>query len=296
MTIETITSTDVSLRVRIEGPADAPVVVLVHGFPDNHGVWDRVVPLLASDLRVVTYDVRGAGGSTAPASRSGYRMSRLVGDLATVIQHVRPDGGPVHLVGHDWGSVQSWGAVMRESSDARLTGRIASYTSISGPGLDLFGHFFRSGIARRHFAAVGRQLAQSWYVLAFQAPFLPELVARRFGGRLRATLARGQKLGEGHWGDTFEDDFRNGVNLYRANGLSFRRGTTSVPVQLVVPTKDAFLSPAIYADVAEFAPDVRRVDVVAGHWVVRSQPGLVADTVRAFVTEIEARQENRREA
>jgi pimeloyl-ACP methyl ester carboxylesterase len=296
MTIETITSTDVSLRVRIEGPADAPVVVLVHGFPDNQGVWDRVVPLLAPDLRVVTYDVRGAGGSTAPASRAGYRMSRLVGDLAAVIQHARPDGGPVHLVGHDWGSVQSWGAVMRESSDARLTGRIASYTSISGPGLDLFGHFFRNGISHRHFAAVGRQLAHSWYVLAFQAPFLPELVARRFGGRLRATLARGQKLGEGHWGDTFEDDFRNGVNLYRANGLSFRRGTTSVPVQLVVPTKDAFLSPAIYADVAEFAPDVRRVDVVAGHWVVRSQPGLIADTVRAFVTEIEARQENLREA
>jgi pimeloyl-ACP methyl ester carboxylesterase len=295
MTTQTIESSDVRLSVRVEGDR-GPVVVLVHGFPDSQRVWDRIVPLLADDFRVVTYDVRGAGGSTAPESRSGYRMSRLVGDLAAVIDHVLPGGGAVHLVGHDWGSVQSWGAVMRESSDARLTGRIASYTSISGPGLDLFGHFFRSGLANRRFAAIARQAAHSWYVLAFQAPFLPELAARRLGGRIRTVLARGQRLDEDHWGDTFETDFRNGVNLYRANGLSFRRDTTTVPVQLVVPTKDAFLSPAIYADIAEFAPDVRRVDVVAGHWVVRTQPELVADTVRGFVTEIEGRQERRQEA
>jgi pimeloyl-ACP methyl ester carboxylesterase len=296
MTTETIRSSDVQLRVRVEGNDDGPVVVLVHGFPDTQRVWDRVAPLLTPDHRVVTYDVRGAGASTAPSSRSGYRMSKLVGDLAAVIEHVRPDGGPVHLVGHDWGSVQSWAAVMRESSDARLTGRIASYTSISGPGLDLFGHFFRNGLARKRFAAVGRQAVQSWYVVAFQVPGLPELVARRFGGRLRTTLARRQKLGDGHWDDTFEDDFRNGVNLYRANGLTFRRSTTSVPVQLVVPTKDSFISPAVYSDVADFAPDVRRVDVVAGHWVMQSHPGVVVDAIRAFITEIEARQASRREA
>ena len=296
MTAETISSSDVLLHVRVQGNERGPTVVLVHGFPDNQHVWDHVVALLAPDHRVVTYDVRGAGGSTAPASRSGYRMSKLVGDLATVIDHVRPDGGPVHLVGHDWGAIQSWAAVMREASDARLTGRLASYTSISGPGLEIYGNFFRDGLARRRFAAVGRQAIQSWYVVAFQVPRLPEVAARRFGRHLRKALARGQRIGDGHWGETFEEDFRNGVNLYRANGLSFRRVSTSVPVQLVVPTKDTFLTPAVYVDIAAYAPDVRRVDVVAGHCVVRSQPGVVADAVRAFVTEIEARQDVRREA
>jgi pimeloyl-ACP methyl ester carboxylesterase len=296
MSTHTITSSDVQLRVRVTGNADGPVVVLVHGFPDNQQVWDHVVPLLTTDHRVVTYDVRGAGGSTAPAARSGYRMSKLVGDLAAVIEHVRPDGGPVHLVGHDWGSIQSWSAVLRESSDARLTGRIASFTSISGPGLEIVGNFLRDGLARRRFAAVGRQLAQSWYVVAFQTPAVPELVAGRFTRQLRAAMARAQRLDDHHWGDTFADDFRNGLNLYRANSLSFRRDSTAVPVQLVVPTKDSFVSPAVYADITAFAPDVRRVDVVAGHWVVQSQPGVVADAVRAFVTEIEARGELRREA
>src|SRR5689334_4453384 len=110
MTAETITSSDVQLHVRVQGDDRGPTVVLVHGFPDNQHVWDPVVAMLAPDHHVVTYDVRGAGGSTAPATRSGYRMSKLVGDLAAVIDHVRPDGGPVHLVGHDWGSIQSWAA------------------------------------------------------------------------------------------------------------------------------------------------------------------------------------------
>ena len=296
MSTQSIRSSDVELSVRVSGNDAGPVVVLVHGFPDTQHVWDSVVPLLEADHRVVTYDVRGAGGSTAPEGRSGYRMGKLVGDLAAVIDHVLPDGGAVHLVGHDWGSVQSWGAVMREASDARITGRIASYTSISGPGLDLFGHFFRSGVQHRRVGSVVRQALHSWYVVAFQAPVVPELVARRFTGRLRGALARGLGDGDGHWGETFEDDFVNGINLYRANGLSFRRGTTSVPVQLVVPTKDAFISPAVFADIAEFAPDVRRVDVVAGHWVVQSQPQLVADTVAGFIAEIEARSSVRREA
>lgn len=296
MTATTIASSDVRLNVRIDGNDRGPVVVLVHGFPDNQRVWDRVVPLLTPDFRVVTYDVRGAGGSTPPSSRAGYRMSKLIGDLAAVIDHAAPDGRPVHLVGHDWGSVQSWEAVMRESLDARLTGRIASYTSISGPGLDLFGHFLRSNLRRGRFVTVGRQLAHSWYIAAFQLPVLPEVTFSRFGGRIRTLLARRQHLDEPHWGESFAEDARHGVNLYRANGLSFRRTTTSVPVQLMVPTKDAFLSPAIYSDIAEFAPDLRRVDVVAGHWVVRTQPGLIADIVRGFIEEIEGRSPARRQA
>jgi pimeloyl-ACP methyl ester carboxylesterase len=93
-----------------------------------------------------------------------------------------------------------------------------------------------------------------------------------------------------HWNDsTFRSDARNGVNLYRANRLSFRRSTTRVPVQLIVPTKDAFLIPALYGEIETFAPDLRRLDVVAKHWIVQTQPQMVADAVRAFVEDIEER-------
>jgi pimeloyl-ACP methyl ester carboxylesterase len=289
MSATRIATTDVELSLQVSGPEDGPVVVLVHGYPDNRKVWERVVEILESDHRVATYDVRGAGESTAPSSRAGYKMGRLVDDLVAVLDEVAPDGRTVHLVGHDWGSCQLWGAVMRESNDARLRGRIASFTSISGPGLDLFGHFLRNGLRQRRFGAVGRQLAHSWYIAAFQLPFVPELVFSRLGGRIRANLEKRQQIG-GHWDDqTFRADARRGLNLYRANRLDFRRSTTAVPVQLIVPTKDAFLTPAMYDDIETFAPDLRRLDVVANHWVVQTQPQMVADAVRAFVQDIEER-------
>lgn len=288
MSATRIATTDVELSLQVSGPEDGPVVVLVHGYPDNRRVWDRVVDDLEGDHRVATYDVRGAGESTTPDSRAGYKMGRLVDDLVAVLEQVAPDGRPVHLVGHDWGSVQLWGAVMRESTDARLRGRLASFTSISGPGLDLFGHFLRSGVRQRRFGAVGRQLLHSWYAAAFQLPLVPELVFARLGGRIRAALERSEQTR--HWSDdTFRTDARHGLNLYRANRMSFRRTTTSVPVQLIVPTKDAYLTPALYDDIETFAPDLRRLDVVAKHWIVQTQPGLVADAVRAFVEDVQER-------
>lgn len=286
MGVTQIAATDVELSLQISGPEDAPVVVLVHGYPDNRRVWDRVVADLENDHRVATYDVRGAGESTAPTSRSGYKLGRLVDDLVAVLDRVSPDGRPIHLVGHDWGSVQLWSAVMHESNDARLRGRLASFTSIGGPGLDLYAHFLRNGLRHRRFGAVGRQLLHSWYAAAFQLPVLPELAFSRLGGRIRAVLEKRERVD--HWEDaTFRGDARNGLNLYRANRLEFRRSTTAVPVQLIVPTKDAFITPALYDDVASFAPNLRRLDVVANHWVVRTQPQMVADAVRAFVADHE---------
>ena len=62
-----------------------------------------------------------------------------------------------------------------------------------------------------------------------------------------------------------------------------------MPVQLIVPTKDAFLTPALFDEIETFAPDLRRLDVVANHWVVQTQPQIVADAVRAFVKDNERR-------
>ena len=286
MTEQMVASSGVHLLVRSSGNLTGPTVVLVHGFPDTQAVWDLVIPILEAHFHVVTYDVRGAGGSSAPDTREGYRMNRLIDDLVAVIERVQPDGGPVHLVGHDWGSAQLWGAVMRESTDQRLAGRIASYTSIACPGLDLFGSFFTSSLRNREAGKIARQVAHSWYIAFFQLPFLPELAFRRFGSRISGRLARKQNFrGPSHWAETFGDDGANGINLYRANGFEFTHGTTKVPVQLIVPTKDDFLTPAVYTNVAEFAPTVRRIDIVAGHWVIRTHPEIIADKVTAFIQE-----------
>jgi pimeloyl-ACP methyl ester carboxylesterase len=284
-----VVSGEVTLSAREHPHRDAPTVLLLHGFPDTQAMWDPVAHLLHQrhHVRVVTYDSRGAGGSTAPAGRSGYRTERLVDDLASVLDELVPSG-QVHLVGHDWGSVQLWDAVTTEEQDDRLRGRIASFTSISGPSLDHLALVLRGARRQRDLHLLLSQAQKSWYVYAFQLPWLPELALRGLSRPLRARLNHTERLDEGHWQDTFASDAAHGVNLYRANigrMRSPRSGRTRVPVQLVVPELDHFLDPRLYDRLADLVPDLARVDVRAGHWVTRTDPelvaGLVADHVRA---------------
>ncbi|KHL10376.1 pimeloyl-ACP methyl ester carboxylesterase [Mumia flava] len=278
-----------TLAVYRDGDPSGPTVVLVHGFPDDHSVWDRAVPLL-SDLDVVRYDVRGAGASSVPGDVDGYRIERLVDDLAAVIDAVRPDGEPVHLVGHDWGSVQLWAGVFAAAEDPRLTGRLASFTSISGPDLRLYGGFLRAAWRDRRLGVLCRQLAKSWYVGAFQVPRLPEAGFDRASETIRSVLRRSQRFdryGGDPWGPDLARNASNGVNLYRANAFRQLGGLapepTDVPVTLVVPTRDDFLSPELYEDLPRRVPELDRVDVDAGHWMVWTHPERTAEVIRRRV-------------
>ena len=134
----------VELCVAELGDDRQPTVVLVHGYPDTKEVWSEVAARLADRFHVVLYDVRGHGRSTAPRPlRGGFTLEKLTDDFLAVADAVSPDR-PVHLVGHDWGSVQSWEFV----TVARTEGRIASFTSMSGPSLDHFGHWIKQRTSR----------------------------------------------------------------------------------------------------------------------------------------------------
>ncbi|MCI5104082.1 MAG: alpha/beta fold hydrolase, partial [Algiphilus sp.] len=106
-----IDASDVQLALYEWGTAEGrPTIVLVHGYPDAASIWQATAEGLARDFHVVAYDVRGAGQSTRPEATAAYALETLVEDLAAVIDTVSPHR-PIHLVGHDWGSIQSWEAV-----------------------------------------------------------------------------------------------------------------------------------------------------------------------------------------
>lgn len=282
----TVTTADgLALAVYEEGPADAPVVVLVHGYPDNHRVWDGVAGDLAADLRVVRYDVRGSGNSQVPASRAGYRMEHLVDDLGRVIDAVSPDA-PVHLVAHDWGSIQCWDALPDDS----LGDRIRSYTSLSGPSLDHAAVWLRD--LRRGPLPRLKQLAASYYIYLFLTPGLPELAARRgIIDRLvehSESIARPDDAPAGAAVARGEKETVNGIELYRANvpGRLFRPNPPRVnlPVQVLVADRDVHVSPALAAGApAAFVDDLTVEHLEGNHWVLAQRPAVVAGLVRAFV-------------
>jgi len=109
-----------------EGPADGPVVVLLHGFPQFNTSWSTVIPrLTARGYRCVAPNQRGYSPGARPTRRRDYRTTELVGDVEALIDALGADR--VHLVGHDWGAALAW-ALAEE-----LPERIATLTALSVP-------------------------------------------------------------------------------------------------------------------------------------------------------------------
>lgn len=281
------------LRLAVFEGGAGPTLVFVHGYPDSHAVWDEVRVRLAGRFHTVRYDVRGAGASDAPKNLDGYRLDRLAHDLFAVADAVSP-ARPVHVVAHDWGSIQAWHAV----TDPRAEGRVASFTTISGPCLDHTAFWFRERLRRptpRRLAQALRQAAKSWYIYAFHIPLAPKLLWRhwlagRWGELLRK--AEGIEPRPGHPQPTLREDAERGIGLYRANMISkltrpeFR--FAKVPVQIISPLSDRFVSPALADGLEHWAPDLRRETVACGHWgaLTRKAPE-VAEMIAAFVEEVE---------
>lgn len=286
-----ITGDGLELAVTERGDADSPTIVLVHGYPDTQAMWNLVADRLAERFHVVTYDVRGAGESDAPERPAGYAIAHLMADLAAVIDATSPER-PVHVVGHDWGSIQAWPAVCGDA----LAGRVASFTSISGPCLDHVGAWIRDHMRADPGAAVelAAQGVRSWYVGAFHAPLLAPGAWRAGLARVWPTLlhrGEGAVVDDAWPAPTLAADAARGVELYRRNVRTALAAPgevrTDLPVQILVPTGDRFVTPAMLADAQRWAPRLWRREVAAGHWVPRSRPEHVAAWVGEFVDHVE---------
>ncbi|MER6706966.1 SDR family oxidoreductase [Streptomyces fumanus] len=284
---------EVELCVAELGDPGRPTVVLVHGYPDSKEVWSEVAARLADRFHVVAYDVRGHGRSTAPRPlRGGFTLEKLTDDFLAVADAVSPDR-PVHLVGHDWGSVQSWEFV----TVARTEGRIASFTSMSGPSLDHFGHWIARRVRRPTPRRVGQVLGQgakSWYVYLLHTPVLPELawhgpLGRRWPGLLRRlenvptddypTGSLPTDAAHGAW--LYRDNIRPRLRRPRPDALAH------APVQLITPLDDAYLSARLYDDLERWVPELTRRTLPAKHWLPRTRPDLLATWITEFVTAVE---------
>ncbi|MEV0686753.1 SDR family oxidoreductase [Nocardia sp. NPDC050378] len=271
------------------GDPAAETLVLVHGWPDTHHLWDKVIPLLADRFHVVAYDTRGHGASTRTQRTADFRLDELARDFYAVIDAVSPDR-PVHVLAHDWGSVQVWEAVC----EPRAAERVASFTSVSGPNLDHLAAWVRDRLSRptpRNVWQPLTQLASSAYTFFFMTPGLPRVTFNAIGTEklwqrvvsiMNDTPAANVKLGP-----TFRRDMVDGLLIYRANivqrMLEPRERRTRVPVQLIVAGRDVAVRPAGYDDARKWTDRLWRRDVPAGHWMPFSHPELLATATTELI-------------
>ncbi|KQK12347.1 hypothetical protein BRADI_1g03120v3 [Brachypodium distachyon] len=97
----------ITMHVAEAGPASAPAVLFVHGFPELWYSWRHQMSHLASrGYRCVAPDLRGYGGTDAPPDPSSYTVFHIVGDLVALLDALHLP--QVFVVGHDWGAIVSW--------------------------------------------------------------------------------------------------------------------------------------------------------------------------------------------
>ncbi|MDY6997944.1 MAG: alpha/beta hydrolase [Actinomycetota bacterium] len=105
----TVTTNGVTLRVTEAGERGAPVVVLLHGFPELAYSWRHQVRALAdAGYHVLAPDQRGYGGSDKPSAVEAYTVAELSADVVGLLDAVGAERAA--LVGHDFGAVVAWAA------------------------------------------------------------------------------------------------------------------------------------------------------------------------------------------
>ena len=150
------------LAFSAQAMGDGPIVLCLHGFPDNAGSFRHQLPVLAeAGYRAVSLTLRGYEPRSIPTD-GDYTIETVATDILAVIDSL--NAGPVHLIGHDWGAAAAYVAA------AAAPERFRSLTVMAVPHA---GRFARDGLR------IPRQLRLSWYMGFFNIPWLSDWIVSR---------------------------------------------------------------------------------------------------------------------
>ena len=150
------------------------LALCLHGFPEHAHSWRYQMPVLAAlGYEVWAPNLRGYGRSSRPTRVADYAIEHLLQDVAALIDAA--GGKPTTLIAHDWGAVIAWYFAMRALRPLR------NLIIVNVP---------HPAAMAREVRVNARQRSKSWYVLAFQLPWLPERILARNGGHAVAKMIR----------------------------------------------------------------------------------------------------------
>jgi pimeloyl-ACP methyl ester carboxylesterase len=233
-------------------------------------MWDGVRDaLVASGHRVIAFDQRGYGESSAPAGRGAYAIDTLVEDATAVIADAHLDG-PLTVVGHDWGAIVGWVLCLSRPE------LVARHVAVS------VGH------PTSYRAAGLGQKARGWYIGSFQLVGLAEWVySRRDFALLRALLDRHPDQAGVVRDLSRPGRFTAGLNWYRRNLVAIftrRWADCTVPTLGIWSSGDRYLVEGqMTGSRARMAAEWEYVRIDgAGHWVPMEQPQRVAELIAGW--------------
>ncbi|MFC7536097.1 alpha/beta fold hydrolase [Sphingomonas sp. GCM10030256] len=284
-------STGVTLNVALAGPADAPPVILLHGFPESHRTWRGVAPLLEDRFRLIMPDQRGFGASDMPQEVDAYRTDTLITDLFALADALGVER--FALVGHDWGGAVAWAAVIKGNP------RIERLAIVNSPHPVIF---------QKSLIEDAEQRAASQYITAFRAPGFEKAVeamgwdkffTKSFSGHVDLGLIpdaeRAQYIAE--WSQP--GALTAMLNWYRASHMVVPPPSVTLPIPdwvlgafptILIPTlvawgmRDKALLPVQLDGLDRLVAELRIEQIPdAGHFVPWEKPDAVAAALGSFL-------------
>lgn len=295
------------IRLRIaEAGSDGPLVLLAHGWPESWYSWrHQIVALARAGYRVVAPDMRGYGGSDAPASAEEYDIVTIAADLVGLLDALGEEKAV--LVGHDWGAIVAWQTVLLHPE--RFSALVAMSVPYGGrpdrsPMVEwreaygdnfyyILYHNEPGGVAEAEYDADPRGLLSRLYLSPHseREPRLitdPKASAGGWIGRLGAAKGLPDWLRQEDLDYVVAEferaGFRGGVNYYR----NFHRNweltadvgadTIKIPTLFLAGSEDTVISHAtqerLQGAMSRVAEDLRGVHLFpgVGHWVQQEAP------------------------
>lgn len=258
--------------------------LLLHGFPESKYSWRHQIPLLVKlGYRVWAPNLRGYGKTTRPTEVAAYHIDRLVEDVAGLVEAA--GAKETLLVAHDWGAIISWHVAMRKAiALERLV-----IMNLPHPAC-----FVRE-------LKTWDQMKRSWYMFAFQLPFVPEKILTANNAETVARSFTDMAVDKSRFPKEVIDEYRRAalepgaaramVNYYRA--LRKTKMSVSVPKPGTVDAKtlmiwgasDTALSFATTEGTDKYVADLtfRKLPNVS-HWVQQEAPEKVNVILEAWLT------------
>ncbi|XP_061204130.1 epoxide hydrolase 3-like [Neopsephotus bourkii] len=280
------------------GPATAPLMLLLHGFPQNWFCWRHLLQEFGSRYRVVALDLRGYGASSKPAGRDSYRLEALLDDVRQVIEALGTPNGPhgapgappappkCILVGHDWGGVLAWElAAGHPELVEKLVVMDAPHRAVM------------AGFTLGH----PTQLLRSSYVFLAQLPWLPELLLSLADFELVKLILSGAWTGIQSPGRSLTEQELEAYiySLAQPGGLSpplhhYRNLFRGTPIPREPPPiatlllwggHDALLDPRLVPSLRRCLRPSARLCLLpdASHWLPEDQPRALARLIQDFL-------------
>jgi len=275
------TTNGVKLHCAEAGPADGPLLFLLHGFPEFWYGWrNQIGPLAESGYHVVVPDQRGFNRSGKPKEVSSYDLDLLAADIASLADSLKQD--KFSVAAHDFGGSVAWWIA------GNYAARLSRMAILSCP---------HPAVWMESMQTIPEQKRKSWYVRFFQLPILPELTMKMLNFK-----ALSDSFGQCIRPDAFTpadlDRYREAwsqpgavhamLNWYRA--ACRKKFAPSSEYRITAPTllisgmKDVYAVPRL-TDLSEKL--CKQCDVVrfenATHWVQHDEPLAITNLLKDFL-------------